>query len=455
MDSILGPYDIVLTAFYLILTIIFSLLYQNKRKYFNPEYKYFTIGILIKIFGGIAVGLIYNFYYKGGDTINYFITTKAYLNLFDKSPNAFFEGWFSNLSFSDYFYFNETTGYPVYYPKDSYSFFVVRLEIPLVFLGMQSYFPSALLTAIVCYSGTWKLYQTYILAFPNLKKELAIATLFVPSVAFWGSGIMKDSFALSAVGWYTYSFYNSFILNKKQIHFYLFLLISSFLILSIKPYIFFAILPGSIIWLSRKYLLSIKNLVIKFILAPAILTISLITSFWVLESMGDNLGKYKIDSVIQKAVITQKDMRAEYYNGNSFDIGTFEPNAAGVIKKIPIAVFSGLYRPTLIEVKNPVMLLSSLENTFFLFLSIFLLIKLNFKGVYFVIEKNPIILFSLLFSLFFSFSIGLSVSNYGSLVRLRIPAIPFFIASLYILKDSYNRSKKSAIFSEPMMKYNQ
>jgi hypothetical protein len=31
----------------------------------------------------------------------------------------------------------------------------------------------------------WKLYQTFLLEFPTLKREFAIACLFIPSCVFW------------------------------------------------------------------------------------------------------------------------------------------------------------------------------------------------------------------------------------------------------------------------------
>ena len=84
--------------------------------------------------------------------------------------------------------------------------------------------------------------------------------------------------------------------------------------------------------------------------------------------------------------------------------------------------------------KNVVMLVSSLENTYLLFLTLFLLIKLKFFGFFILIRKNPLLLFCMLFSLFFAFSVGLTCANFGSLVRLRIPELPFFVAGIFMLK---------------------
>lgn len=409
---------------------------KQKNIYDKPEYKYFVNGLILRIVGAISLGLVYFFYYGGGDTINYHQSANAYAKLIFVDTDAFFNGWFGGET-NQYFSFNEFTGYPVYRKTDHHSFFVVRLLIPIVSLGFYSYFAGAVLTALVTYGGLWKLYQTFLQEFPQLKRELAIACLFLPSCVFWGSGLMKDSFTLSAVGWFTYSFYHLFIKKERNLKFVLFLSISSFIILAIKPYIFFAILPGSLLWLSNNFIKKIDNRILRSLAAPVLLGGAGIIGFIALDQMGDSLGAYKVDKVLDRAVVVQQDMKADYYGGKSFDIGDFDGSTSGVVNKAPVAIFAGLFRPGLWDVRNAVMLVSSLENTYLLLMTFFLLFKLKFFGFFKYINKNPLLLFSILFSLFFAFSVGLTVANFGSLVRLRIPELPFFVASIFIIKHYY------------------
>ena len=53
--------------------------------------------------------------------------------------------------------------------------------------------------------------------YPRMTKELAIAFLFIPSVIFWGSGIMKDTYTFTAACWMTSSVYGLFLKLKKSI----------------------------------------------------------------------------------------------------------------------------------------------------------------------------------------------------------------------------------------------
>ncbi|MBC7694087.1 MAG: hypothetical protein H7141_01435 [Burkholderiales bacterium] len=438
MNPLLSIFDLLLTPFYIIGAYAYANWVTKKNISEKPEYAYFTKGLMVRIFGAIAIGLVYFFYYNGGDTTNYFQTSSAYAKLMLTEQDDFWIGWLGDGS-KHYFTFNETTGFPVYSPRDSHSFFVVRLLIPIVTLGLHSYFATAVLVACFTYGGMWKLYQTFLHEFPDLKKEIAIACLFIPSCVFWGSGLMKDSFTISAVGWFTYAFYHLFIKKQRKFSYGFYLFVSAFIILAIKPYIFFALLPGSILWLSNNMVKKINHGFVRMLATPIVLSLGAIVGYFALDQMGENLGQYQLDNVLDKAVVTQKDMKADYYGGKTYDIGEFDASLSGIILKAPVAIFSGIFRPGIWDVRNVVMLISSLENTYLLILTVFLLIKLKVFGFFSLIRKNPMLLFCMLFSLFFAFSVGLTVANFGSLVRLRIPELPFFVAGIFMLRHLYEK----------------
>ena len=161
--------------------------------------------------------------------------------------------------------------------------------------------------------------------------------------------------------------------------------------------------------------------------------------------MDKSLGDYSLDKVLDKAVISNQDQKQDYYGGHSFDIGDFDANLGSMLGKAHLAIVATLFRPYLWDVQNPVMLISALENSYIMILTIFLLIRLKILGFFTLINKNPLLLFSVLFSLFFAFSVGIATSNFGSLVRLKIPCIPFFVSSLFILRHFYEKKTKKKL----------
>jgi hypothetical protein len=116
-----------------------------------------------------------------------------------------------------------------------------------------------------------------------------------------------------------------------------------------------------------------------------------------------------------------------------------------MLGKAHLAIAATLFRPYLWDARNPVMLISALENTYILLLTIFLLVRLKFFGFFSLIGENPLLLFAVLFALFFAFSVGIATSNFGSLVRLKIPCIPFYVSSLFVLKYLYEQKNTSKV----------
>ena len=438
---VLTIFDLFLTPIYFALIYIISGYVQHRRIQKDPLYKWYRKGLMVKLLGALAVGLIYQFYYSAGDTTNYFETSKAISNLVYKDPAVFFDVMNGNNSQENRSFFDGDTGIPVYW-KDNKALFVSRLIVPLIFLSFQSFLVTSMLLSWICYSGIWSLFLLFNKHFPELEKQFAIACLFIPSVVFWGSGLLKDTITLAAVGLYTSFFYKGFIQKNYSLKGFFYIFLSAYLLIVIKPYIFFAILPGTLIWLTNERLTRVKSMILRTMVAPIFIFFGVGLSFFILSQMGDFLGLYAVDKVMERAVVVNLDQKQEYYRGNSFDIGEFDSDPLSMLSKAHLAVAATLFRPYLWDVRNVVMLISALENTYIMLLTIFLLIRLKFFGFFALIGKNPMLLFSTLFSLFFAFSVGIATSNFGSLVRLKIPCIPFYVASLFVLKYFYDKQQE-------------
>jgi hypothetical protein len=436
----LSLWDPILLPFYILFIYAITSHIQNKNKH-NPLYRYFSKGVFVKMIGAISVCMVYTQVYVDGDTTWYYHSALCMLKLFPKDPSHFFEVWLSGPSVENYFYFDESTGYPLYWFDPSANF-LCRIAVPFVFLGGLAFVPSAMLMAFASFFGIWKFYQVFCERFPTITDKLAIAILFMPSVFFWGSGLSKDTITFTTLCWYTYSFYQFFIKRKRKFIYILTVFLASFFIVKIKPYVLFALLPGSIIWLSRERVKKIENKFYRTILAPFGLVLGIFIAYYALLQSGNILGDYSLEKVLFKAKDSQFDLKQTYYQGNSFDIGDFEPNMAGALKVAHFAVFAGLFYPTMLQVKNIVMFLAALENTFILGFTVFLLVRLKIFSFFKYIFTDPLLLFSFLFSVFFAFSVGISVSNFGTLVRLRIPLIPFYIAILFIVNYLHVENSK-------------
>ncbi len=438
-------FDILLAPIYLIAILVIGYKYTGNKLKTDSTYKYFMPGLIAKIGGAIALGLVYFFYYGGGDTVNYFQTANAFVDLLFDSPSDFFYVFFNDPTVSELHQFRADYTF-VYWVNDQYAFFVAKCYFLIALVCGKTYMACTMVTATVCYLPVWRLYLVFIKEFPEIPKQLAWSVLFIPSVIFWGGGLMKDSITFSSTCLYVHGFYWFFTQRQFKLKYLFALFLASYLLVMIKPYILVALIPGSALWFTTQRISNIKSAIVRTLFIPVLLLIGLGITNLILQQLGEALGKYSMDNVLNTAANSQHDLKQDYYKGNSFDIGDYEPTLVGALSVAHKAIFAALYRPTLLDVKNPFMLISAVENLLILLLSIYLLIKLRVLKFFSSIYSHPLLLFSFIFSVFFAFSVGLSVANFGTLVRLKIPCIPFFVSVLVILNHQLKQSKPQASF---------
>jgi hypothetical protein len=420
------------------------------------RYQNLTKGLLLKMFGGLFFGLIYIFYYGGGDTTSYYSSAIPLVNLFYEDPVAYLKAMFLNPDLAQYdgsannyynsVYFSSQTGFPLsYIMGDSKTFIVSKFTSVLMILLGKSYFATTLVLAALTYIPLWKLYLTLSEEFNIYEKKFASYLLLIPSVLFWGSGIMKDTYTFAATCVAVYTFYR--IAKKQSLWKNLFLfLLACYVIILIKPYVLNVLIPTLGLWIFMVIIKGIKNSLVRFVVLPIIFVGALGGSYFVLKTLGSSMDKFSLDNAVQTTLITQDDLtRENQYGGNYFDIGELDGTLPNMLSKFPIATTAGLFRPFIIEARSPVMLLSGIENLALLVFSIIIVFKFSLKKIWKVMLSHEILFFFISFSILFAFMIGITTPNFGALVRFKIPLMPFFVAWLYVVYTFCRRDKKQII----------
>ena len=430
--------DLILVPLYLFVIIGIARLIKSNNINKYPEYKYFVKGLWFKIIGVSAFISVYLFYYGGGDTTAYFRGAKCLGNLLVQDFSKGFAILFNTDSYENsYSSFNYETGFPhSHYFANKNTFLVCRLSAPLYLLGSKSFLITSFLTSVFSYIGVWKFYRLVNILYPGHSKALAYIILFMPSLIFWGGGIMKDSFMLGAVCWFTYSLYNVFISRKKVFWNCVFFVLNTFLILNCKPYILICLIPGALLWLNNFYLGALKNSLIKILVFPLLIVGFLSFGFFIFSNFSYSMGRYgSLESAIEKAQITQDDLLRELsYGKNNYKLDRIDGSLAGLLNSAPLATFTALFRPLPWEIGSPTMILSAIENTVLLLFVLYSLIRIGrFKFLKLAVS-DPFLVYCLFFSLFFAFGVGIAGTNFGALVRYKIPLMPFFFSLVYIIR---------------------
>jgi hypothetical protein len=204
-------------------------------------------------------------------------------------------------------------------------------------------------------------------------------------------------------------------------------------------------LGSGLIWVGFSAIKSIQSTFLRTIAFPFIILLVWVTGATIIAQTGTVAGQRysSVDAMLETAQIIQDDLRKDYYGGNSFDIGAFEPTFSGVLSKAPQAIVAGTFRPFLWEGNGVLMLLAGFENMALLLLVFYLLVKMRIFRFFTSLGKDPFLLALFVLAITFAFTVGLTTANFGALVRYNIPVKVSLVLVLFELNRQVSRIKST------------
>lgn len=445
MDNIFG---IFISVFYIVIIFIIANIIKNKVIESNLK-KHFIRGLTLKLIGSISIFIVYFYIYESGDTYYYYKRAEYIKFIFSENFNLGLKLLFKNPQIYDPQTYGIFMGLRAW---DSSSFLIVKLATFFSFFSFGNYLPIAFGFSLLSYFGIWKLYKTLVTFYPKNINGLSISFLYLPSLFFWGSGLLKDTITIGFLCLFT-SYFIDFIFYKKfSISRVILSIISIYIIGVIKSYILLALFPALLLLLFFNFRNKIPNKFIKNFSTPLFLVVIFVSSLASLNLFSSIFTKFNIDNIEKKATDMQrwhtyKVNVLQGGDGSSYNLGDVDFSPVGILKKIPAAVNVAIFRPYLWEVSNPLMLFSAFES-FFIFLYTLKLIFYSLKKPRILLQNlnnNSVIIFMLVFSLIFGFSVGFTSYNFGALSRYRIPLLPFYLSSVLIIIDKLKNTENSTI----------
>ncbi|MBH8557649.1 hypothetical protein [Hymenobacter negativus] len=425
--------DLYITPFYL--ALIYGIAYGMRSSVTNVyTKKYFIPALTVKVVGAIALGILYHTLY-GGDTNNYYKQASVVYHAFGDSFAAGLELVTSSGDITPAI--AKYTGQLYWFGHGSNEYFVIRVAAVLALLSFDTYTVIAVLFAAITFSGMWMMYMTFAKIRPQVYKELAISVFFLPSVFFWGSGLLKDSLCLGALGWLFYCFYRGAIERKNILRCLLVGLLMGAVILSMKTYILLAFMPPALLWVFNENTRNIKSAAVRWVAKPLFLGVGAVVAVFAMSQLAAADERFNLDKIGEQSKVTADYLQrvSKTEQGSGYNIGAQDGTLGGMAKLAPQAIIVALFRPFLWEARNPTMLLSALEATYFLLLTMRIFWRVGFFKTIGAIGSVPVLTLCFVFSLIFAISVGISSGNFGTLVRYKIPLMPFYLSGLYILQS--------------------
>lgn len=437
-NELFGIVDIGVGLAWLVL-IFFLAYFRRSNNKDKAHYRFFMLNVSFKLLFALVFAMIYVFYYGGGDTTAYWQGAVNLNKLFWDNPVAYFEELTSTPSLNTiYERFNLRTGYPpswIY--REPESWFVCKLTSILTFFTFNSYLALTFIFSYIASLATWRLFELVISFNFISQTTAAIATLFIPTVSVWCSGISKDTIILIALLFMLYQVFGFF--NKERrvgLYGIIIILFYLFILFHVRPFMIIAILPPLFIAFGTGILRRLSDSVILInTFRVLILIIGLGVVGLYFQTKG-SLGSLEPDAYLEEAAVIQQDFaQNSLYTGKRYDLGVTEYTGTGMIKAMPAAIVAAFYRPFIWESNSVFLALSGVESLVLLWLTI----KFFFSGGGFFarirqIGKNEFLTFAILFAIFFGFSVGFTAILFGVLVRFKAPILPFLAVVLLARK---------------------
>lgn len=481
--------------------VVFSLVihfspFFHLRVFDLKKVKSLNLVFLLKVAFGFFLVWIYTRYYPDRQTADIFKYYDDAAVMFSAFENGNYGDYFRMLSGigndSPYFDSEYYTKMNHWYRQYDYGTYndnhtIIRFNALVMLFSFGSFLTHTVFMCFISLWGLTALYRAFSAYLAGKTKALFVSVFLLPSVLFWGSGVLKEGILLFALGFLVYSFFGLFIHRRKIVLNTLMLFLSVSLLLINKQYLLAAAAPALLCFLlveklniARPFLFYVAVYVTGF---AAVYALSLtreqdLAEMLALKQRDFNAlakggvflqngrefvrvapdKKEYLDTLDAKTFKIRPGSRYMYwknenlndtlYVSNSTDTSTYklvwdlpqagstiglpalEPNLFSLIKTAPRALYNALAKPGLLTSKSMLERVSAIENTAVI-LFLLLCAAWSRRGV----NKN---LFSLCFfiALAILLLIGYTTPVAGAIVRYKVPVLPFLLLCGVIVFDT-------------------
>lgn len=387
--------------------------------------KLIVLCFLVKLAAGTALGWVYSNYYTDrtkADTFRYFDDSEVLFSSIHESPKSYWKmitGWDSDSPELQTYYDRMNYWYDTYSPINDNRAIIRTNALMRLFSGGH-YHVHLVIVCFLALIGVVAATKALAKFHPGYSSTFFLTFIIIPSVVFWGSGLMKDSLGVFALGLTIFS------LTKIQdgLHFsfknLILWAVCMFMLMQTRFQLFLLMCPLGIAWIvainfkNRQQILLLSTYV--FISVASVLSWNLLFE----EAFFDQLSEKRNAFITLAIQENSNSLFSTIPMETKFPLVLLEP-ISGFIKS--------LTQPNLTSNSNSVNMIAGIENILILVSALFLLglsVKNRFRG----------------WSLFLTLCLTLSISYMavagmvtpvaGALVRYKAALIPFMIMPLIV-----------------------
>jgi hypothetical protein len=303
---------------------------------------------------------------------------------------------------------------------------VIRFNALLMPFSFGFYHVHSVVLNLLSFTGILAMLRAFHRICAMSKIQIVLILLF-PQVLFWTSGVLKEGILMAVLGWFIWLLFALYFDGFTKVRFLL-LLTTVVLMIQIKSYVLFCMLPGiTLLFVAR--------------VLPQFRTWAYGTLLFVVQVSAVVLADFLKGSPRAQAIYQKQhdfiNVAKLSDSGSYFESFVLEPNWVSIIQTLPEALFNTVFRPLIWNCENLLMFFASLEN---LLLFLLVLLALFFRKSQ--LNKMAHFQLFLLGSALILFTlVGIITPVSGALVRYKIPFLPFVLFWIWIVLD-VNKMKK-------------
>lgn len=441
--------DLVIVPIILLLLLFFILRLRKKQ----PEelQKFFLSAFLLRVFGTFTFTIIYQYVYGFGDTFAYYHITQVISSYFPSNVSGWLTILFTDtksthpivLDCLEKIHENNIIEEIIFQGAPNAN--VSKVAAVFNIICFNSYIAMALIFGTLSFLGCWYIFKTFVHIYPGYEKQFSIFCLFLPSLWFWGNGILKDPICIFGLG---ILFYNFFVKKKGIVKRLILIVFGAFILISIKSYIFYAfasaVVFGYLYEFFRKT--SIIGKVLIFIFSASLMAVLFTT-------LSEIITNSFMDMIEQSLYFAQS-YSVSGSSGDGNEIPVIDPTPAGFVKLSMQGLVTVFMKPFPWDIRKILYLFVIMENVllYYIFFK-----KIKTGPVSFLKNHRRLLSFCFIFFIFMGIVIGVTTFNLGTIVRYRVPALPFLFAGFFCLKLRVRKKKidkaERSLVKEAEIKY--
>ena len=507
----------VLALTYSLLFLVILIKYDFlKNEQFSKKFivslfliKLTSIFIYTLVYSSDSVNLLFN-----SDTQSILHDAKIiYDSLFNK-PKDFFQLIFNYNSGNSVHYLHENyfSKMEKWYlvGKSEFSLndnqFITKVNALLMLFSFGNFYAQSVLNCILSFTGSLLMYIAFKNYFPKKEKLLLLILIFIPSVYFWTSAVLKEPILFFSLGLFIWAFFKIIINKEFTLIRSILFTVSVVLLAHLKPYVIATLITPLFIFTLIEFNILKKIITSYFtiIIVSILFTFSIIqfcynknifsiiakrqndfvsigyggtflyqngiymrlqyNDFSKLNLSDANLKKYKLKKGIDymywkypnlkdtffvyhnNDTLTQYELRSSVAPSYSIiEKRQLEPTISSYLKLFPKVLANAFFYPFFVNCKTTLQYLVSTENLMFI---LFLILSLFYKSKE-KLNKN-FLLFLISSVLLLFILVGYSTAIGGALVRYKVPFLPLLWMIPLLILD-VEKCKVKFKFIKPLL----